>query len=52
MNIIQACTVSGVRVRFSGKKASFFYEQGEIERLLDIAENLYLLTKSPENSLL
>jgi tripeptide aminopeptidase len=48
MNIIRACSVPGISVRFDGKKITFQYDKGEAFKLLDIAERLHTLTVSPE----
>ncbi|MFC0469287.1 M20/M25/M40 family metallo-hydrolase [Halalkalibacter kiskunsagensis] len=48
MNLIRACVIPGIKVRFSGKKVGFYYDQGDIHKLLDVAERLYALIEIPE----
>ncbi|GAE28248.1 hypothetical protein JCM9140_4461 [Halalkalibacter wakoensis JCM 9140] len=47
MNLIQGCSLVDVKVRFSGKKVSFLYKQGEVHKLLEIAERLHAFLMNP-----
>ncbi|MDQ0337421.1 hypothetical protein J2S00_000191 [Caldalkalibacillus uzonensis] len=51
MSTIKACLPQGLKVRFEGKRVSFFYQQGEISKLLDMGERLYQVKQSEEKVL-
>ncbi|MDV2686481.1 peptidase M20 [Alkalihalophilus lindianensis] len=49
IRILKACTLPEVRLRIEGKRAGFYYNPGEVHKLLDIAERIFTLVKDPKN---
>jgi len=47
MHVLEMCTPASIRIRFEGKKILLHYKN--VKQLLDIADNLYRVTQSPDS---
>ncbi|ADC51484.1 peptidase M42 family protein [Alkalihalophilus pseudofirmus OF4] len=49
IRLLKACATKDVRIKIEGKKATFLYRAGEVQKLLDVSEHFFALVKDPAN---
>jgi putative aminopeptidase FrvX len=49
IRLLKACATKDVRIKIEGKKATFLYRAGKVQKLLDVSERFFDLVKDPAN---